>query len=98
MTGSEPCAPRVGDRMANLLAEDDQVRVRHGDDLLLLLQMLTVWPVHPNDKFDVNGVGVADGDTGLQPAVFCLPSASERVGASLEATKLIEHKSQGSKT
>ncbi len=55
---------------------------------------LTLFPFGPDDEFDVHRVGVADRDSGLQPAKFDLPDPAERIGTGFKSARIIGHYSQ----
>src|SRR5207253_10934066 len=66
--------------------------MRKGENFFLFFLALG-----PENELYVHGVGVADGDASLQPAEFHFPGAPERIGSSLEAAGVFEHKYQRSK-
>ncbi len=71
--------PRASDtrhpeRVAGLLGQREQHRMRQGYDFLLLVLALG-----PNDELYVHSIRVANGDAGLQPAKLHLPGAAKRI-------------------
>jgi hypothetical protein len=85
-------APRIRQRVTSLLAENEQVRVRQGDDAFL-----AIFAFGPHDELDVHGIGMSNRDAGLQPAELDFPGPPERIGPGLEAAEIIRHNPQGSK-
>ena len=72
--------------MMALVAQRQKVRRPQGENAFL-----TLLPVRPDDKFDVNRIGVANRDSGLQPAKLNLPDAAKGVGASYKSAGIIGH-------
>ena len=70
--------------MAGFRAERQEMRMRQGDHLLLLLLSFG-----PQNEFDVDGIGVANGDPRLEPSELHFPGAAKRIGTSLKAPRIL---------
>src|SRR5205807_5401734 len=86
MPRRQPQTPWIRQRMPDLRAQREQIRVLQRDYLLLL--RLTFGP---QDEFNVNRVGMTNRDPGLKPPKLDLPRTPERIGSGLKSAIVVDH-------
>ncbi len=87
MRGCQLHAPWIGERMADFTAQNEKIGMPQRQHAFLPL-----FPVRPDDELHVYRVGVADGNTGLQPAKLHLPDPAKGIGAGFKSARIFGHR------